>query len=409
VLRPVYASHLVVHLLITLYPAVLFVLRQETGESYAVLGGTYGAAMLVYGLGALPVGALANRVRPLTFLRVSTVGAALASGAIAIAPSPLLFAAALIALGAACSIHHTAALTLITRVGNSDPRLFGHYGMLGNLGLAIAPAFGGVLAAVAGWRLPFAAGCALACGVAAWLVVGGRRIDDGAPVAVLAAREPQRTDPVCLALVYVISASLGFVYTGFAAFLPAITGLRVDFLPAQPVVRGGIVASCVFAIGFFGQWWGGYAGRRGRLETRYALVIGLNAACLLAAFALGDWGLIAVLAVFSFAHFSTQPLENTLIAKFTSHQARAMSFAVSCVLAFGVGSLGAWAAGSVADLAGERLQYVFLLLAAVAAVATLCAAALRVAARRAHAQVPSGGPAAAAAPAPPPADARAPS
>ena len=380
-LSPIYAAHALVHLLLTLFPAVLFILRAKSGESYAVLGATYGAALLVYGLGAIPVGLLANRVRPLTFLRFSTGAAALAAAAIAAAPGTLWFAAALVALGAACSVHHTAALTLITRAGRSDPRLFGHWGMMGNLGLAIAPAFGGLLAAWAGWRLPFAAGAALGRCVTAWLWLGTGHIADSVAVETLAAEEPHDTHLPSLTLVYIISAAIGFVFTGFAAFLPAITGMRVDFLPATTVVRGGIVASLVYSVGFFGQWWGGHAGRRRRLERRYTLIIAANAACLLAAFWLQDWGLVVILVAFSFVHFSTQPLENTLIARFTSHRARGMSFAVSCVLAFGVGSVGAWAGGLVADAAGGRLQYVFLLLAAVAGVATLCGVALQRVAR----------------------------
>ena len=47
-----YAAHALVHLLLTLFPAVLFTLRAEYGQSYATLGATYGAAMLVCGLGA---------------------------------------------------------------------------------------------------------------------------------------------------------------------------------------------------------------------------------------------------------------------------------------------------------------------------------------------------------------------
>ena len=61
-----------------------------------------------------------------------------------------------------------------------------------------------------------------------------------------------------------------------------------------------------------------------------------------------------------------------------------MSFAVSCVTAFGVGALGAWAGGVVADAAGDQLQYVFLLLAGVAAFAAVCAAVLVRTGRAAH-------------------------
>jgi predicted MFS family arabinose efflux permease len=383
-LVPVYAAHSLVHLLLTLFPAVLFTLRAEYGQSYATLGATYGAAMLVYGLGALPVGMLANRIRPLTFLRVSTGAAARCAAAIAVAPGPFWFAAGLVALGAACSVHHTAALTLITRAAHSDPRIFGHWGMMGNLGLAAAPAFGGLLAAWVSWRLPFAAGAALGVCVTAWLCLGTAHIKDAALTETRTAEEPQATHLPSLTLIYVISAALGFVFTGFAAFLPAITGVRVAFLPASALVRGGLVASLVYSVGFFGQWWGGHAGRRRHLEQRYTLIIGLNAVCLALAFVLQDWALVAILAAFSFVHFSTQPLENTLIARFTSHEARGMSFAVSCALNFGVGALGAWTGGLVADAAGGRLQYVFLMLAAVAGVATLCGIALQRSARAAR-------------------------
>lgn len=375
-LAPVYLSHAMVHLLLTLFPAVLFILKDQFGQSYATLGATYGAAMLVYGLGAIPVGLLANRVRPLRFLEFSTGAAALAAVAIAAAPGPMWFAAGLVCLGAACSIHHTAALTLITRAGRSDPRLFGHWGMFGNLGLAVAPAFGGLLGAWVSWRLPFAAGGVLAALVTIALLRLRPSLQDGATVEDLSAADPRPTRLPSLALVYVISAAMGFVFTGFVAFLPAVTGERVAFLPATAVVRGGLVASFVYTIGFFGQWWAGHAGRGRGLAPRYLIVIVLNAALLVFAFFSRDWALVAVLAAFSFVHFSTQPLENTLIARLTSHRARGMSFAVSCVLSFGVGALGAWAGGIVADAAGGRLQYVFLLLAAVAGVAAVCAAIL---------------------------------
>ncbi|MFA4966034.1 MAG: MFS transporter, partial [Thermoleophilia bacterium] len=316
---------------------------------------------------------------------------ALAAGALAAAPSALWFAAALVALGAACSVHHTAALTIMTRAGRSDPRLFGQWGMMGNLGLAVAPAFGGLLAAWANWRLPFACGAALGLACAAWLWLGTRHLDDRATVAELTAHEPHRTHLPSFALVLVISAALGFVFTGFAAFLPAMSGTRVGFLPAAAVVRGGLVASLVFAIGAGGSWWGGHAGRRAGLEHRYAAIIALNAACLALAAVFQDWALVVVLVAFSFVHFSTQPLENVLIARYTSHEARGMSFAVSCVTAFGVGALGSYAGGLVADAAGGRLQYVYFMLAGVAALAAACAAGLAVLARRREVGAPGGG------------------
>ena len=106
-----------------------------------------------------------------------------------------------------------------------------------------------------------------------------------------------------------------------------------------------------------------------------------------------DWALIAILAAFSFVHFSTQPLENSSSRATRRTRRAAWASRVSCVLSFGVGSLGAWAGGLVADAAGGRLEYVFLLLAGAGGG---LAAALAHAARRSATLVwrprrPSGG------------------
>jgi FSR family fosmidomycin resistance protein-like MFS transporter len=391
-LLPVFLAHSMVHLFLMLFPAVLFIIKRDFGQSYTSLGAVYMGATMVYGAGALPVGIVVRRVRPIVLVRLGTLAAALASLAIAAAPGAGVLAAALVLLGAAASIHHTAAFTHIAAVGRNDSRLFGYWGAWGNVGLAASPAFGGLLGWLVSWRLPFAvAGClGLVLTVVLWLRPAG---DSGLPAAAPPDGDAAggATHMPSLAFVFGMSIAMGFVYTGFATYLPAFTGERAAFLPAADVVRGGLIASFVYCVGFFGQWWGGHAGARRHFARRYTIIVAANAFLLVAVFGTRDWPLLAMLALFSLVHFSTQPLENTAIARFTASRDLSLCYALSCVASFGIGSLASLAGGHIADAAGGDLKWIFLMLAGVAGLAALCGIGLMATerSRAGYAQLPA--------------------
>jgi MFS family permease len=384
-LLPVYLAHATTHLYIGLFPAVLFMLREEYSASYGTLGAVFTAAMLAYGLLALPTGLILNRVSPLLVVRLVLVGGAAACLAIALAPNEIAFAVALVALGTACGPYHTAGLTLVSRVSGNDARRLGHHGMVGNLGLALAPTFGALLAWSVSWRLPFAAAAVVGLGVAALSLRMPPLVDPGLATSPegdrTAAAAAPSTNLTALVLVYAITIALGFIYRGFATYLPALAAARTEVLPATAVLRGGILASLVYLAGFFGQWWGGHLGGRRHAETLYAVLLGATALLLAGTFFAVEWWLLAILAATSFIHFTTQPMDNTFTGRYTSMGHRSLGYGTSFALSFGIGSFAALAGGVVADAAGERLQYVWLMLAAVAVLATLCAVVL---ARLAH-------------------------
>lgn len=420
-LVPVYLAHATTHLYIGLFPAVLFMLRETFSTSYATLGGVFTVAMLAYGLLSLPTGLIVNRVSPLLVVRLVLVAGAAACLAIALAPNEIAFAAALVALGIACGPYHTAGLTLVSRVSGNDARRLGHHGMVGNLGLALAPTFGALLAWSVSWRLPFAVAAVLGLAVAALTYRMRRLVDpglasspDGETAAAAAKRDAATqvevregavgsdvddasarpaggaspaeapattTNVAALVLVFAITCALGFIYRGFATFLPALAASRSEVLPATAVLSGGILASLVYLAGFFGQWWGGHLGGRRHAEALYAVLLGVTALLLAGTFFAVEWWLLACLAATSFVHFTTQPMDNTFTGRYTSLGHRGLGYGASFALSFGVGSFAAWAGGFVADAAGGSLQYVWLLLAAGAGLATACGLALALLAR----------------------------
>ena len=366
-------------------------LREAFSASYGTLGAVFTAAMLAYGLLSLPTGFIVNRVSPLLVVRLVLVAGAAACLAIALAPNEVAFAIALVALGIACGPYHTAGLTLVSRVSGNDAKRLGHHGMVGNLGLALAPTFGAVLAWSVSWRLPFAAAAVLGLVVAGLTLRMGRVVDPGlttsspaTPAAGDAATTArvEATDFTALVLVFAITCALGFIYRGFATYLPALAASRSEVLPASAVLRGGILASLVYLAGFFGQWWGGHLGGRRHAETLYALLLAVTALLLAGTFFAVEWWLLVCLAATSFIHFTTQPMDNVFTGRYTSLGHRGLGYGTSFALSFGVGSFAAWTGGVVADAAGDRLQYVWLLLAAVAGVATICGVALAVLVRR---------------------------
>ena len=390
-LLPIYLAHATTHLYIGLFPAVLFMLREEFSASYGTLGAVFTAAMLAYGLLSLPTGMILNRVSPLTVVRLVLVGGAAACLAIALAPNEIAFAVALLALGMACGPYHAAGLTLVSRVSGNDARRLGHHGMVGNLGLALAPTFGALLAWSVSWRLPFAAAAVVGLGVAGLSLRMPRLVDPGLatnpqaePAGETAPRPREARSPgastnlTALVLVYAITIALGFIYRGFATYLPALAAARTGVLPTSAVLRGGILASLVYLAGFFGQWWGGHLGGRRHAETLYAVLLGVTALLLAGTFFAVEWWLLVFLAATSFIHFTTQPMDNAFTGHYTSVGHRSLGYGTSFALSFGFGSFAALAGGIVADAAGERLQYVWLMLAAVAVLATVCAVALAV-------------------------------
>jgi len=382
-LVPLYLSHGVLHVLIGIYPAVLLVLRGDFQTDFATLGAVFTAATFLYGMGSIPTGFIVNRIHPLTIVRAYLLIAAGAATLIAVAPNEVTMAVGLLLLGLAGSPYHAAAMTLISRVSGNDPTLLAHHGMAGSLGLAVSPAFGALLAAAISWRLPFA----VAAGITVLVLLSTLTM-------------PRLSNPTsgethprshfvhgethlgALVLVYAITMALGFVFRGFAFFLPALATERAAVFPGDDIVRGGILAALVYLFGFFGQWWAARIGHRPHLERNYTLLLAAQAVLLAAIVPLVGWWLIALLLVFSVVHFTTQPLDNVLTGKYTSVTRRGVGYGFSFGLSFGVGSFAAWASGAVADAAGDQFQYAYLMLAGVALVAAACGAGLWVLDRR---------------------------
>ena len=374
-LGTIYVAHGASHAFVLVLPAVLVPLRAEFDASFTTLGTVATVSSMLYGLGALPAGLLADRVGAPVLLRVFAAGSALCCGLAAVAPGIWWLAAALALLGAAGALYHPSGLAEVTLNAPGGGREIGIHGGFGNGGTALAPLVAGAMAAAWTWRASYG----LAALAAAVLLVALARqvpLDRQLPPQTQAG--PGSVGRAALAVVMFLAVAEGVVFQGFVTFLPAFLA-EVGGVGQAAAAKGGVLAAAVLLLGVPGQVLGGrLAGAAPRrLAVRYACLYAGAVLAGLSVRAAGPTVLgVALAGLFSLLICLGQPITNQLVARSTRAGRRGAAYGTYFTLSFGVGALAGSAGGIVADRSG--LAAVFGLLVLVAVVNTLGGLAVRV-------------------------------
>jgi MFS family permease len=361
-LGAIYAAHGASHGFVLVLPAVLVALREEFGASFTTLGTVATVSTMLYGLGALPGGLLADRVGAPALLRVFAGLSAACCVLAAAAPGIWWLAAALALLGAAGALYHPSGLAEVTLNAPGGGRELGVHGGWGNAGTALAPLLAGAIAAAWSWRASY--GLAGLAAVALLLaLVRGVPLDRRLPPEEAATGERRRG---ALAVVMFLAAAEGFVFQGFVIFLPAFLA-QVGGGEAS-AARGGVLSAAVLLLGVPGQLVGGrLASATGRtLALRYAGLYGAAVLVGLAARAAGASALgVALAGLFGLLIFFGQPITNQLVARSTRAGRRGTAYGTYFSLSFGIGALSGVAGGVVADRVDLAAVFGFLGLVAI--------------------------------------------
>jgi MFS family permease len=374
-LGTIYAAHGASHGFVLVLPAVLVALRAEFHASFTTLGTGATVSSMLYGLGALPAGLLADRVGAPVLLRVFAGGSAICCGLAAVAPGIWWLAAALALLGAAGALYHPSGLAEVTLNAPGGGREIGIHGGFGNGGTALAPLVAGAVAAAWTWRASYGL-AALAAVVL--LVALARQVPLDRQLPPQTQAGPGSVGRAALAVVMFLAVAEGFVFQGFVTFLPAFLA-EVGGAGRTAAAKGGVLAAAVLLLGVPGQLLGGrLAGTDPRrLAVRYACLYAGAVLAGLSVRAAGPTVLgVALAGLFSLLIFLGQPITNQLVARSTRAGRRGAAYGTYFSLSFGVGALAGSAGGIVADRSG--LAAVFGFLGLVAVVNTLGGLAVRV-------------------------------
>ena len=341
-------GHFITHFNMLVFPAVVLPLTGHLGLDMAQVLGLSFWMYLLYGITALPWGILADRFGAKPFMLLFFLGAGL-SGLFAAywTDSPALFSVALAGVGLFTGIYHPVGLGMISKGVERMSMGLGYHGMFGNLGLATAPLLAGISNWLWGPR-------------AVYLALGILNLMGMGLMWVLSLTEPKAEkeesvvegdNGLLQAFIILLVAMMlaGIAYRGSSVVLPAYFELKNQgILQALSDLWGGdisgnlvatTITSFIFLLGILGQYAGGVVAER--YEPRYSYLT-FHAVSMVAAFLMAmahDLPLVLLALIYFFFLLGMQPIENTLVARFTPQRFHHSAYGTKFVLTFGVGAL----------------------------------------------------------------------
>lgn len=368
-------SHALLHVLELAYGVMLVAIAQDLGATLLVLGVLANVFGFAYGLTALPVGVLADRISETRLLAVCSIGMGLAAIVVSLAQGTVSLGVGLCVLGIALGIFHPVAAAFISRIATNTGLGFAYLGTGGNLGLALGPIVVGAIASGSSWRIAYAVfsvPCVILGLLFLRLPAPARSVSATAGARHFSDFKSLRPYLAPLVLVLVIGVLNGLIYRGVLTFLPTHLSENVHLsgvVGIDSVMLAGSFTSVALLFGVAGQFLGGYLSDRRSREMLALFATAVSVPALAAVWGYGGLLLLGSAAFFAFFHFMSQPVFNALIADYTPDLWRGRMYGVYFFCCFGVGSFSAGALGYVAETHG--VEMVFLVCTAIGVLATL--------------------------------------
>ena len=349
-------GHFMTHYNMLIFSAVVLPLVRYLNLSMAQVIELSFWMYLLYGFTSLPWGMVADRLGARPLMLLFFLGAGLSALLAAYwMDSPARLSLALAGMGLFTGIYHPAGLGLISKGIERISLAMGYHGMFGNLGLALAPLMAGVTNWLWGPR-------------AVYLATGILNLTGLGLVWILSLAEPESETEVSKAkvdnglfqtflILLVAMALAGIAYRGCTVVLPAyfelknqgifqaLSGFWGKDISANLVAT--TITCLIYLLGILGQYAGGHVAERYEPRVSY---LTFHAVSMVAAFFMAiahDIPLVVLALIYFFFLFGTQPIENTLVARFAPQRLHHSAFGIKGVVTFGVGALAVKMVGAI--------------------------------------------------------------
>jgi len=324
----------------------------DFGVGLSEMGLAIGVFTVAMAAASVPAGLASDRYGTARVLTAFFWLLALGAVACALAESYEGFLVAHGALGLAAGVFHPAGLGLLSlSVERRDlGRALGRFGVAASLGIAGAPLLMGT---ALGWRFGFLglASLGFAGAMACHLLRATGRIFDGVPALEDHPHPAGATTRRRFGLVSLLAAMgvSAFLLDGFMAMFPETVASR-----GLGDLRPEMLSTGILLLGALGQWFGGRMAGDGYAGSRYALILLAQPMILLwTANDLAAGGIpVGTLAGFAFLNYMTQPIENKLLAVYTTATRRATAFSLKFVVALAVSAPAAWISARIYESGG---------------------------------------------------------
>jgi MFS family permease len=327
-------AHAIDHYVMLILATVVIELTAVYGWSYAELIALGTPSFIAFGVFSLPAGWFGDRWSRRNMMALFYFGCGVSLAGAALAPNPIVLAAALAALGTFAAIYHPVGTAMLIEQATSRGRSLAFNGVCGNLGVALAAGITAVLVYAFGWRGAFLVP-AIVC-VVTGLVYLFVVPDDRHQAANRTSSPDVALAPWVAATIFglfiLIAISAGLVFHIATIALPKIVDERLGL--GVSLIQVGGIATLILMCGAIAQL------TIGRLVDRFPLHL-LFAAVALLQFAGVVWTahasgpmLVVALAVAVAAIYAQVTVNDLVIARYTADAWRARVYAVRYFVTF---------------------------------------------------------------------------
>lgn len=358
------AGHFWHHVLTGLFLTLAVLLEGIWQRPYAEIIGLWTFGAMLIGLGAPLAGWLADRFGHARMMAVFYLGIGASAVTAGLVSGPAGMAAALAAIGLFGAIYHPVGMAWVSMAApvHIRGRIMGYLGIAGSIGVALAAVIAGGLSAVGGWRMAMIVPGVLTMLGGAWLVAAiatGRVAGapgHAAPAAGTAVPADEERAPLGVLVVLAVTFSLGsIVYASFGTALPKWFSDTLA-LDTQDAARLGLIVGAALLAGSVGQLVGGRLADRLPFKWLYAGTFALKMVPLALAAVLGGPVAVLLAVVIGFTFDMSAPVENLLLARYSSGRRRGLAFGIKFAMGFAAAPIGvglvAWAYGEAGGGAG---------------------------------------------------------
>jgi MFS family permease len=336
--------------MVLIFPQIITPLMKEFGlQSHEVLRLSF-PMYLFFGIGALPAGLLADRVKPRITFTIFLAGVGLTSTLTSFSRSTLWLQLSLMFMGMFLSMYHPLGIGLISKAVRKRGAALGLNGVFGSIGIASAPFIAGIINYHFQWHYIYLFMGMLPLFLSLLIATTGFDYSVVEPERNGGDKNKDTVNVRAFAVLCISMCLAGFVYRGQTLLLPQHFERNVDFLykvvssldfmklEGTKTLAATMLTSFVYMVGVIGQLIGGKVADTLDLRYSYFFVFLAILPVLPLLYFLRDVPLFAASMLFILLLIGMQPVENSLIAQFIPLKWRSTSYGIKFILTFGISS-----------------------------------------------------------------------
>ena len=345
------AGHFLSHTFILIFPSIATTLSAELSLPFEEVLKISFLMYLFYGLGSLPSGLLSDNISPKLSLTIYFLGAGIAGIFVFLSGSRIQLMFSLMSLGIFLSIYHPATMGLLSKTIKNRGLALGINGAFGSIGIASAPFLAGIINYLVGWRYVYLLLSAVSILFGMFINIFNFDIKYIKENTETSDRDDKNFQKLLyFAILCVSFLFAGFVYRGQTLVLPTYFEQNIPFLynlvksisfiklEGTKTLSATILTSLVYIVSIAGQIAGGKIADKYELRYSYFFFFAGALPFLFMMYFFKNIPLLIVSMVFIMLTIGMQPIENSIIAKFTPSRWRNTGYAIKFTLTFGVSS-----------------------------------------------------------------------